>query len=76
MTERPTPGLQAAELQAELQGWLRADEGRQLIAGRLRDLAELARYRRSQAVEPETVRLLDAVCSNLGRSLADVGAAA
>lgn len=43
-------------------GWLRTDEGRMLIADRLRDLAEWARYRRSQAVDPETVRLLNAVC--------------
>ena len=39
-------------------GWLRTDEGRLLIADRLRNLAEWARYRRSQAVDPETVRLL------------------
>ena len=47
-------------------GWLRTDEGRLLIADRLRKLAEWARYRRSQAVDPETVRLLNAVCSDLG----------
>ena len=43
-------------------GWLRADEGRLLMADRLRKLAEWARYRRSQAVDSETVRLLNAVC--------------
>jgi starvation-inducible DNA-binding protein len=47
------------------EGWLSAHEARRLIACRLRTVAEWARYRRSQATDPDTVRLLDAVCSSL-----------
>jgi hypothetical protein len=46
-------------------GWLRADEARQLVAHRLRTLGEWACYRQSQAKDPDTVQLLDAVCSSL-----------
>jgi starvation-inducible DNA-binding protein len=49
-------------------GWLRAAEARQLVTHRLGTAAEWARYRRSQATNPDTVRLLDAVCSGLERS--------
>lgn len=47
------------------EGWLSADEARRLIAYRLRTVAGWARYRRSQAVDPDTVQLLEAVCSRL-----------
>lgn len=47
------------------EGWLRADEARRLIAYRLRTVGGWACYRRSQATDPDTVRLLDAVCSHL-----------
>jgi starvation-inducible DNA-binding protein len=50
-------------------GWLRTDEARLLIADRLRDLAEWACYRRSQAVDPETVRLFNTVCLTLEHSI-------
>jgi starvation-inducible DNA-binding protein len=50
-------------------GWLRTDEGRLLIADRLHDLTEWAHYRRSQAADPETVRLLNTVCLSLEHSL-------
>jgi starvation-inducible DNA-binding protein len=50
-------------------GWLRTDAARLLIAERLRDLAEWARYRRSQAVDPETVRLFNTVCLTLEHSI-------
>ena len=50
------------------EGWLHADEARQLIADRLGTVAEWARYRRSQATDPDTVQLLDAVRSGLERS--------
>ena len=50
-------------------GWLRTGEGGLLIADRLRDLAEWARYRRSLAVDPETVRLFNTVCSSLDRCM-------
>jgi len=46
-------------------GWLRPDEARRLVAYRLRTVAEWARYRRSQATDSGTVRLLDAVSSSL-----------
>ena len=46
-------------------GWLRPDEARRLVAYRLRTVAEWARYRRSQATDPDTVLLLDAVRSSL-----------
>jgi starvation-inducible DNA-binding protein len=47
------------------EGWLRPDEARQLLGDRLRELAEWACYRHSQATDPDTVELLDAVCSSL-----------
>ena len=50
------------------EGWLRPDEARRLFEDRLRLLAGWARYRRSQAADPDTVRLLDAVCAGLERS--------
>lgn len=46
-------------------GWLGRDDARRLIADRLRTIAEWARYRRSQATAPDTVRLLEAVCVGL-----------
>jgi starvation-inducible DNA-binding protein len=49
-------------------GWLSADVARRLVAGRLRIVAGWTQYRRSQAVDPETIRLLDNVCSGLERS--------
>ena len=49
-------------------GWLNADDARRLVADRLAALAGWARYRRSQATDPDTAQLLDAVCSSLGRS--------
>ena len=50
------------------EGWLRPDEARRLVTDRLSLLAGWARYRRSQAADPDTVRLLDAVCAGLERS--------
>jgi starvation-inducible DNA-binding protein len=47
------------------EGWLRPDEVRRLVADRLRVLGGWACYRRSQATNPDTVQLLDAVCSSL-----------
>ena len=47
------------------EGWLRPDEARRLVAYRLRTLGEWACYRQSQATDPNTVQLLDAVCSSL-----------
>jgi hypothetical protein len=49
-------------------GWLRADEASRLLAARLTSQAEWARYRRSQALDPDTVRLLERVCTSLERS--------
>jgi starvation-inducible DNA-binding protein len=49
-------------------GWLHADEARRLVGDRLASLAEWARYRRSQATDPETEQLLDAVSSILEHS--------
>jgi hypothetical protein len=46
-------------------GWLRSDEVRRLVAYRVRALGGWACYRRSQATNPDTVQLLDAVCSSL-----------
>jgi hypothetical protein len=46
-------------------GWLHADEARRLVAYRLRTVGGWACYRRSQATDPDTVRLLDVVCSSL-----------
>jgi hypothetical protein len=50
-------------------GWLSAEEARRLVADRLRVVSEWAQYRQSQAVDPETVRVLDALCSGLEQSL-------
>jgi starvation-inducible DNA-binding protein len=47
------------------EGWLSSDEARRLVADRLGAVAEWACYRRSQATDPETARVLDAVCSTL-----------
>jgi starvation-inducible DNA-binding protein len=49
-------------------GWLRADEASRLLAARLTTLAEWARYRRSQALDPDTLRLLERVCTSLERT--------
>jgi DNA-binding ferritin-like protein len=49
-------------------GWLHTDEARALMANRLRIVAEWAQYRRSLATDPNTVQLLDRVCSALERS--------
>lgn len=46
-------------------GWLELDEARLLVANRLSSLITWARERRSQATDPETVRLLDIVISGL-----------
>jgi hypothetical protein len=47
------------------EGWLRSDEADRLLADRLGALAGWACYRQSQATKPETVQILDAVCSTL-----------
>jgi hypothetical protein len=47
------------------EGWLGRDAARRLVADRLRTIAEWARYRRSQATAPDTVRLFDAICVGL-----------
>jgi hypothetical protein len=49
-------------------GWLSAEEAGLLVADRVRIVSEWAQFRRSQAVDPTTVRLLDLVCSGLERS--------
>jgi starvation-inducible DNA-binding protein len=49
-------------------GWLHADEARTLVGDRVASLAEWTRYRRSQATDPETARVFDAVSSSLERS--------
>jgi starvation-inducible DNA-binding protein len=46
-------------------GWLPADEGRRLVADRLRTVASWARQRRSQAGDPVVAQLLDAVYEGL-----------
>ena len=46
-------------------GWLSPGEARQLMASRLAKVCEWARYRRSQATEPGTQRLLDLVCAGM-----------
>jgi starvation-inducible DNA-binding protein len=53
-------------------GWIRHDEALRLLVGRLGILAGWARYRQSQAIEPDTVRLFDAVATGLERH-ADAG---
>jgi DNA-binding ferritin-like protein len=47
------------------EGWLRLDEARRLIAYRLRTVGGWACYRQSEATDPDTVQLLDSVCSSL-----------
>jgi starvation-inducible DNA-binding protein len=47
------------------EGWLRPDDAARLVVDRLGSLAGWARYRHSQALNPETVRLLDTVSSGL-----------
>jgi DNA-binding ferritin-like protein len=44
-------------------GWLGRADARRLVADRLGTSAEWARYRRSKATAPESVRLLDAICA-------------
>jgi hypothetical protein len=46
-------------------GWLRADEARQLVVDHLRTAASWAWHRRSQAIDADIVQLLDAVCAGL-----------
>ena len=46
-------------------GWLGRADARRLVADRLGTSAEWARYRRSQATAPDTVRLFDAICVGL-----------
>jgi hypothetical protein len=46
-------------------GWLRPDEAGRLLAFRLASAATWACYRRSNATAPDTVRLLNALCSGL-----------
>lgn len=50
------------------QGWLEADEGRQLVGDRLATVAEWACYRSSQAGGARA-ELLDAICSGLQSQL-------
>jgi starvation-inducible DNA-binding protein len=47
------------------EGWLRPHDAAQLVVERLGSLAGWARYRQSQALDPETVRLLDTISSGL-----------
>jgi starvation-inducible DNA-binding protein len=49
-------------------GWLRADEARELVANRVRGVAGRAVYRRSQAADPGTTQLFDVICAELERS--------
>ncbi|MGH3305607.1 MAG: ferritin-like domain-containing protein [Streptosporangiaceae bacterium] len=55
-------------------GWLSPDETRKLMAGRLTKVCEWARYRRSQAAEASTRRLLDTVCAGMEAQLARLAA--
>ena len=47
------------------EGWLSIDEARRLVSDRLRIVGGWACYRRSQATDADTVRVLEAVCSTL-----------
>jgi starvation-inducible DNA-binding protein len=47
------------------EGWLRRNDAARLVVERLGSLAGWARYRQSQALKPETVRLLDTVSAGL-----------
>jgi starvation-inducible DNA-binding protein len=49
-------------------GWLGADEARRLLTGRLHIVAAWTRQRRSQTVDRDTAKLLDAVGAGLERS--------
>jgi DNA-binding ferritin-like protein len=49
-------------------GWLGVAEASRLLADRVTTLAEWSRYRRSQALAPDTIRLLERVCASLERS--------
>jgi hypothetical protein len=44
-------------------GWLAFDEGRQLVADRLSVVSESASHRRAQSTAPDTIWLLDVICS-------------
>ncbi len=55
-------------------GWLSRDEAWQLMTDRLTKLCEWAAYRRSQAAEPGTLRLLDTVCAGMQAQLARLAA--
>lgn len=55
-------------------GWLSRDEAWQLMTGRLTKVCEWAAYRRSQAAEPGTQRLLDTVCAGMQAQLARLAA--
>jgi starvation-inducible DNA-binding protein len=46
-------------------GWLQLDEAQGLVGDRVSKVAGWARYRRSQATDPETAQLLDVVCTGL-----------
>lgn len=46
-------------------GWLRAGEARLLLAQRLRVVAYFAQQRRAETSDPDSARLLDAVCAGL-----------
>ena len=49
-------------------GWLSLDEARRLLTDRLHIVAGWARQRRSQTVDRDTAKLLDAVCAGLERT--------
>ena len=49
------------------EGWLPADEARRLLEQRLHTLGAWSRRRRSNTTNPESARVLDAVCKGLAR---------
>ena len=51
-------------------GWLQLDEAEQLVGDRVRKVAGWALHRRSQAADPDTLQLLDVVCSGLEAQVA------
>jgi starvation-inducible DNA-binding protein len=51
-------------------GWLQLDEAHSLVGDRLSKVAGWARSRRSQAADPDTLLLFDAVCSGLEAQVA------
>jgi len=53
-------------------GWLRGDEARQLVDDRLHTVLGWARDRRSQAVDVDVRRLLDALSADLETQLRDL----